>query len=93
MGLESVPVKFLLRDGTPGQLSSPNSVTLLPQSPLAEAEHSVLKEGITNMLSVTGLQTLPWYKQNQTHSASVLLQKWEMRRAQAKDSQPAPPTT
>lgn len=59
MGLESVPVRFLLGDGTPGQLSCPNSVTLLPQSPLTEAEHSALTGGTTNMLGVTGLQTLP----------------------------------
>lgn len=32
MGLESVLVRFLLRDGIPGQLSCPTSVTLLPQT-------------------------------------------------------------
>ena len=85
MGLESVPVRFLLGDGTPGQLSCPNSVTLLPQSPLTEAEYSALrrhhKDAECHRTTLAGT--------NKSELALlVLFQKWEMRGAQARDSQP-----
>lgn len=47
MSLEPVLVRFLLGDGTPGQLSSPNSHTAAPEF-LTEGDYSALRGGSTN---------------------------------------------
>lgn len=89
MVLESVPVRFLLGDGMPGELLSPNSVTLLPR--VAWLKTSIQAFGIERRhhkhAGCHRTANNAWYKQKQNCSSSVLFQKWGNEGAQAKDSQ------